>query len=399
MKIAHVMNWYVPNMGYQENYLPMEQKKLGHDVFIVTSDRAPQYPGFKQHIGRIILDRRFGSGTFTENDVEIHRLPCWYEVKGGKEIILRGLCKKLKKLEPDIVHAHGVTTLLTVQTILLRRKLNYRLFVDDHLHETNFIIDSFAKQAYIKLLKIFYSIYNDDVELFMPVTYASKEILKEMFNIPSEKIVILPLGVDITKFRKSEKLRAEGRKELCLDEDDFLIVSSGKFSEKKDIHVLLKAVGKVSKSHPHVRLLLLGDGPIHYMEKLKRLIKLLKIQKNVVQKGFVPNDELPKWYNASDLGIWPGNPSITVIESIGTGLPVIVPRGDLAYKILFDNDAAIGFRRGDVIDLYRKIVFLIENRNILHKLALNSEIVAKEKLSWKVIARQSLQAYMATLKD
>jgi hypothetical protein len=50
MKIVHVMNWYIPNMGYQENILPAEQKKLGHEVYIITSDRIPHYSGYDRNV-------------------------------------------------------------------------------------------------------------------------------------------------------------------------------------------------------------------------------------------------------------------------------------------------------------------------------------------------------------
>ena len=65
MKIVHVMNWYIPNMGYQENFLPSEQKKLGYDVEIITSDRIPS---FKEFRGEIRDDEQLiGEGLFEED--------------------------------------------------------------------------------------------------------------------------------------------------------------------------------------------------------------------------------------------------------------------------------------------------------------------------------------------
>ena len=83
------MNWYIPNMGYQENYLPAEQKKLGHDVEIITTDRFPAYKGFKNHVGKLHKNRIVGTGTFKDNDVIIHRLPTIFEFRGGQIIVQR----------------------------------------------------------------------------------------------------------------------------------------------------------------------------------------------------------------------------------------------------------------------------------------------------------------------
>jgi hypothetical protein len=104
MRIVHVMNWYVPNMGYGGNVLPAEQSKMGHQVQIITSDRVPVYAG----LGRILGERIMGSGIFEDNNVTIHRLPCRFEVVNGGQVILKGLRKKLRELEPDVVHAHGI---------------------------------------------------------------------------------------------------------------------------------------------------------------------------------------------------------------------------------------------------------------------------------------------------
>ncbi|GAJ21945.1 unnamed protein product, partial [marine sediment metagenome] len=47
-RILHIMNYYIPGMGYQENYLPAEQKKLGLFPFIITSDRYPPIQHYDQ---------------------------------------------------------------------------------------------------------------------------------------------------------------------------------------------------------------------------------------------------------------------------------------------------------------------------------------------------------------
>jgi len=42
MRIAHLQHPYIPNMGYQENYLPSKQQELGHDVHIITTNIVPK---------------------------------------------------------------------------------------------------------------------------------------------------------------------------------------------------------------------------------------------------------------------------------------------------------------------------------------------------------------------
>ena len=380
-------------MGYMENFLPYEQKKLGFDVEIITSDRIPSYKGYKQHVGKMLGSRIIGTGTFEENGIKIHRLPIFFEINDGGQILLIGLKKKLKQLKPDIIQAHGPYSLSTIQATLYCKKLCGGIYIDDHTHKNNFKLTSLSKITYIELVKVFYYIYGKRVLYWMPVTYSAKRILQSLLKIPDEKIGLLHLGADTNRFRKSIELRKTGREECYINDNCLLIISTGKFEESKDVHILIKAFGKAAEQYPSIRLLLIGNGPEEYMEKLKSLVNSIGLDNKIFFKNFAPNSELPKLYNAADIGVWSGDHSITVIEATATGLPVIVPNEDLAYKVLFMHNAAIGFERGNVDSLSIAILKLIENKELRSKLSVNSVVLASETLSWEKIAEKSILLY------
>jgi glycosyltransferase involved in cell wall biosynthesis len=387
------MSWYIPKMGYQENFLAAEQKKLGVNVEIITSDRVPEYKGYERNVGSIIGGRIIGTGIFEENNVKIHRLPSLFEMNG--QILLKGLIKKLKQLKPDIVQAHGAFSPLTLQVILCSTYLNYSVFVDDHSHETNFYIDSLATRMYIILIKLFYFRYGNRVCFWMPVTYSAKQILQSVLKIPDNKITLLPLGADQSRFKKSKELRKIGRNESGIKDDSLLILSSGKFDERKDIYFLIKAFEKVCEEYPNIYLLLLGSGSEEYIIKLKDMINSAGLDSNVIFKNFVPNSELSKYYNAADIGVWPGDPSITVIEAVATGLPVIIPKNDPAYQVLVESNASICFERRNVDSLSTAILKLIKNQNMRYKLIENNLNLVEKTLSWNKVAEKSISIYLS----
>ena len=43
MKILHICQYFQENMGYQENTLPVAQKEIGNEVYIVTSNRECEF--------------------------------------------------------------------------------------------------------------------------------------------------------------------------------------------------------------------------------------------------------------------------------------------------------------------------------------------------------------------
>ena len=44
MRIVHVNQFHIPGLSDQENILPHEQARLGHEVWILTSDRLQLDP-------------------------------------------------------------------------------------------------------------------------------------------------------------------------------------------------------------------------------------------------------------------------------------------------------------------------------------------------------------------
>ena len=395
MKIVHVMPWYMPKMGYQENYLPLEQKKLGHDIEIITADRYYPFPSFEKTVGHILGNRVIGSGIFFDNEIKIHRLPIQFEIKSYSQFLLKGLKEKLRELKPDIIHAHGVFTPSTLQTIFYIRKSNYQLVIDDHCHDNNFNQNSILIKTYLEVVKLFYKVYGKNISHFLPVTYSSKNIIQSILQIPEKNITLLHLGVDANVFKKSKELRKNCRKELNIKDNEVLFISTGKFTQNKDIDILIEAFKNIAKIYSNTKLLLVGNGPAEYMKYLTDLIDDLSIKEKVIFHDFVINTDLPKFYNAADIGIWPGDHTITAIEATATGLPVIIPSYNAAYSILFNNKSALGFERASINSLFEKISMFIQDKKIRENISTNALRLVETELSWEKIARKSIEIYLA----
>ncbi len=70
------MGYDPPGLGYQENWLPFERQKLGHDAAMVWADRYPPLANCAETLGRPVGDRfPPRAGPAWERGVEIHRLP------------------------------------------------------------------------------------------------------------------------------------------------------------------------------------------------------------------------------------------------------------------------------------------------------------------------------------
>jgi glycosyltransferase involved in cell wall biosynthesis len=392
MRIVHVMAWYIPGMGYQENTLPLEQARLGHDVEIITSDRIPDYPGFDRLLGGIFRSRILGAGTCEQDGIRIHRLPC---LESAGQVYLVGLRSKLKVIGPDIVQSHGAFSPSTIQTILYSKRLGYRLFIDDHSHKTNYHAEGLVRRSYVSILRVIYRITDESIECFMPVTDSAREILMSELKIPTKKIELFPLGADTRRFKKLAQLRESGRSKYGIADETVVIVSAGKFTESKDVDVLIKAFGQIVKRNQNAMLLLVGNGAERYMSRLKEIADGVVPREKVRFIDFVRNADLPIIYNSSDIGVWPGDPSITVLEALATGLPTVVPKNELAYGRILAENAAIGFTRGDVDSLAEGIEALVESPRLMNDIANNARRLTNDSLSWRQLAEKSTSLYLS----
>ncbi len=134
MKIVFVSRWYSEKMGYIENCLPRALAELGHEVHVVTSTAQVYFnhPFYEKSYQNYLGDRIQPVGTSnTEGGVTLHRLPFW---AAAGHIWLRGLGRKIKDLQPDIVHTFEHTAPDSVRLALLKKwgSGHFKLFTANH---------------------------------------------------------------------------------------------------------------------------------------------------------------------------------------------------------------------------------------------------------------------------
>jgi len=122
----------------------------------------------------------------------------------------------------------------------------------------------------------------------------------------ASKCVVVPYGIDPSKFRVTEtvgervrKLRTEGRSHI--------ILSVGRLIGYKGFSYLIRAMTSVNAN-----LVIIGGGPL--MEGLSQQVRQLDLDGKVRLAGEVPQQDLIAWYNACDVFVLP---SVTPNEAFG----------------------------------------------------------------------------------
>jgi glycosyltransferase involved in cell wall biosynthesis len=107
---------------------------------------------------------------------------------------------------------------------------------------------------------------------------------------------------------------------------------------------------------------------------------------------FRPHRELPPYYRAADIGVWPTQESMSMLDAAACGLPIIVNDTLLAKERIEGN--GITYRLNDAGDLAEKIRWLSDpgRRRELGDTGARRMI---ELFSWGALARHRLADYEA----
>ena len=243
-------------------------------------------------------------------------------------------------------------------------------------------------------------ILRKSVMIVCPSPQTASEIRKETL-VKRSKLFISVNGINVNQFRPDHKLRQKGRKILFLNKDDFLIFNVGRLSSDKGIHVLLKSIALCSAQIPRMIVVIAGVGG--QLGKLKKIAELLGIEHKVQFIGFVPNEKLPAYYNASDLFICPTvrveSFGIVIAEAMACGKPVISSASGGTKFLLEDKISGVLVPPGDIEALSKSIIKIYSNPELAATLGKNAREHAVENLSTERMANDTEYVMNRVVKE
>lgn len=219
-------------------------------------------------------------------------------------------------------------------------------------------------------------------------------------------IKVMPqLGVDESRFRPQPQ--PELKSQLGIQPDDFVVGFVGRFVEEKGLLTLGKALaGLEGRSW---KWLLLGRGPLQSLLMEKAAEWGIKDQVILVES--VPHDEVPSYINLMNTLVLPSETNTqfktltaagwkeqfghVLIEAMASKVPVIgSDSGEIPYVI---EDAGLVFPEGDVVALQNCLRQLMEQPELVQKLAQLGYERAMSQYTNQALARQLLDFYKQLL--
>lgn len=303
MRIGMMADAYKPYVSGITNYIDLNKRyleKAGHDVYVFT----------------------FSEPNHVDEEPRVIRSPGLPLADTGFFLSLRysrGARKLLQNM--DVVHVHH-------PFLSGRLALHYCRPYQVPIVFTNHTRYDLYAQAYLpklpeevseSLLRAYMPAFCEAVNLVISPSPGVEKILRQL-EVESP-IEIVPNGVELARFFRAEPLP---RSDYGFDENDTLLIYTGRLGPEKNLEFLLKAFAGVSQAIESVRLLLLGDGPLK--EELKELARDLQITSSVQFTGLIPYDKLPGYLAMCDAFVTASVTEVhplSVIEAMAACLPVM----------------------------------------------------------------------------
>ncbi len=214
--------------------------------------------------------------------------------------------------------------------------------------------------------------------------FASKYIPGYYNNIPN--------GVDLERF-SSDVSPVE---EFCDGKLNILFV--GRLESRKGLNYLIKAYEQVKKEFPNSRLIIVGPGT-RLRRKYEKHIRRNDL-KDIVFVGYVPYDELPRYYKTADIFCSPatGGESfgIVLLEAMAVGKPIVASNIDGYASILTHGVEGLLVPPKDKGVLAQALISLMTDESLRHQMGAKGRLKALD-YGWEHIAQRVFDYYVRLL--
>lgn len=199
---------------------------------------------------------------------------------------------------------------------------------------------------------------------------------------PSEKIIVLPMGVNTQVF--SPDLSMEKSR------NPVIILYVGTISLRKGVHILLEAYKRLNL--PSSKLILVG--------KTGDASGLIDPQDETVQYvSHLPHPELVDLYRSASLFVFPSlleGSALVTYEAMASGLPIITTPE--AGSVAREGQDGFIIPSNDVEALMDRITFLYLNQDIARKMGADARQNIIENYTWEHYAARIIDLYQAVLE-
>jgi len=379
IKILFVSPYFYPEVGGAENYVYNISKRLverGHEITVVCSDKK--------------------NGKDSINGVNIIKLKVDFTI--SRTPIKIGLINIIRKLlldnEYDIININFSVPYFPEIAAFLSKfyKLPSVLTYHNDMTKNGLFMNTITNLYNISLNRTLLN----SVDLIIttsPFCYYESRFLKPFKN----KLTYIPPGVEYKKYVGEKSFEIHDLYKIPHTSNIVLFVGViSKAHAHKGVKELIKAFKNVLRQIKDVYLVLVGGGDM--VLEYQELSKKLGINNKVIFTGFIPEDDLIKYYKNSDMVVLPTTTSqegfgMVLIEGNASGKPVIGTKiGGIQY-VIEEGKNGLLVPPKDTEALSDSIIKLLREDELAKRMGKMGKKIVKKKYNWDRATEMTEKAF------
>jgi UDP-glucose:(heptosyl)LPS alpha-1,3-glucosyltransferase len=386
LKIAIVLERFLPSTGGQSYFsgLIRELAKRGHDVHVFATE-IEEAPG-PDHTVHLIPALRYPRSlrllSFVFNSARIIHRSDFDIIHEVMESLTMNVFNPHSGVEKAYLKQEfaSINNRLYYLLRLMKRYLSLRHYITLWVQKKQF-----QTRRAKRIIAISAMVKNDIIRYY---------------NVSENKIEVVFNCVDTNRFhpRNRNIYRRSIRTLLNIDDKVVLLLFAGHNYRLKGLETLLGALSVLRETvlHPSVHLLITGRGQIGRYRRIARKLGVLDLT-----TFLGPVKDMEQFYGASDIYVHPtfyDSCSLTVLEALASGIPVITTRFNGAADIMISDEGGIVLDDPkDVKNLGEAIaIFLDKERREKARIATRQWI---EKYTPEYNAEKTLEVYYKVLEE
>jgi phosphatidylinositol alpha-mannosyltransferase len=217
------------------------------------------------------------------------------------------------------------------------------------------------------------------------VSEPARDFVRRYF--PAFSMHVIPNGVDIDVYRPGlAPIRH-------LRDDNINILFVGRLEKRKGLGDLLRAYRAMNSRVPHVRLIIVGDGPLR--GRVESYVSRHRLP-NVILAGYVPQSVKPRYYSSADIFCAPATGSesfgIVLLEALASGLPVVATEVPGYMSVLEPGKDSVTVPPKNWRELAASLVILARDAELRRRLA-DYALHKSRRYAWETIASEVVEVY------
>ena len=230
------------------------------------------------------------------------------------------------------------------------------------------------------------------------VIVPSQAIARHMiddFKVSSEHIRCIPRGVNLERFSI--------QREDTPGKSSFVIANIGRLTPLKGHIFFLKAMAKIVRTMPYVKIWVIGDAPASkesYKQELLLLTKRLGLENYVEFLG--NRRDIPQLLAKTDVlvfsSIEPESFGRVILEAQAIGVPVVANQVGGVVDIIDHEKTGILVLAKDIDSMAYEVMRVLKDKELSQRLVQQAQTKLKEQFSLEQMASQTIEVYEELLR-